>query len=65
MAFDQAGYVRVDALNQSWQHGRLQRPGEPKGSTEEIYRFLDGARDLDDYTARLRAVGRTENEVAN
>jgi hypothetical protein len=63
-AFDQAGFIRQDALGQSWQNGRIQRSGEPKGSTEEIYAYLDVATSLEDYTARLRAVGLTENEAA-
>jgi hypothetical protein len=65
-AFDQAGYVTVDLLNQHWQGGRLQRStlALNRPDAKEIYGYLDGARDLEDYTARLRSVGLTENEVA-
>jgi hypothetical protein len=56
-ALDAAGYVTVDSVGQSWKHGRIQRSGEPKGSTEEIYAFLDASVNFEDYQARLRQVG--------
>jgi hypothetical protein len=63
-AFDQAGYQTQDSLGQTWQHGRIQRAGEPKGSTEEMYAYLDAATSLEDYQARLRSVGLLENGAA-
>jgi hypothetical protein len=59
-AFDQAGYQRIDAAGQVWQGGRMQRPGQPQGAPEEIYRFLDTATSLADYEAKLRQVGLIE-----
>jgi hypothetical protein len=38
----------------------IQRAGEPKGASEEIYRFLDTATSLEDYEAKLRQVGLIE-----
>ena len=60
-AFDQAGYVTIDPLGQTHQGGRIQRPGMPQGSTEEIYAYLDGATSLEDYQARLASVGLLES----
>jgi hypothetical protein len=59
-AFDQAGYQTIDALGQTWSNGRLQRAGDPKGSTAEICAYLDGATSLEDYQARLASVGLLE-----
>jgi hypothetical protein len=59
-AIEAAGYQRLDALGQTWAGGRLQRTGDPKGSTAEIYAFLDQATSFDDYQARLAQVGLLE-----
>jgi hypothetical protein len=59
-ALDAAGYQTVDSLSQTWQHGRIQRTGEPQGAPDEIYRFLDTATSLEDCEAKLRQVGLIE-----